>query len=156
MSGFKKVDGTIDVYCVEVPTTFILVRKNGEILVTGNCHKMALTDALSVAMKALGVAADVYFSKDTHQFETKYEQQAYAASQSTATIPQPTTTAPVPPPPPPPTFGTDLEEAFQLIRPNIDSAPSRAYLQDLHKQNTALHDYPPYRVAMNARFSEVE
>ena len=36
--------------------------------------KMSLTDALSVAMKALGVAADVYFSKDKQQFETKYQQ----------------------------------------------------------------------------------
>ena len=31
-------------------------------------YKMALTDALSVAMKAIGVAADVYFDKDS----TKY------------------------------------------------------------------------------------
>jgi len=33
------------------------------------CFKMALTDAISVSCKALGVAADVYFEKDT----TKYD-----------------------------------------------------------------------------------
>jgi hypothetical protein len=34
-------------------------------------------------MKALGVAADVYYSKDKQgQFDTKYEQQAYAAQQT--------------------------------------------------------------------------
>jgi len=47
-------------------------------------HKMSLTDALSVAMKSLGVAADVYYSKDIKNFDTKYDQQAY-----TATIQQP-------------------------------------------------------------------
>lgn len=35
------------------------------------CFKMALTDALSVACKALGVAAEVYFAKD----RTKYDVQ---------------------------------------------------------------------------------
>lgn len=34
------------------------------------CFKMALTDAISVACKALGVAADVYWNKDN----TKYDQ----------------------------------------------------------------------------------
>lgn len=67
-SGIRKVDGEMDVYCVEVPTSFFLVRKNNEIYVTGNCAKMALTDALSVACKALGVAADIYFAND----RTKY------------------------------------------------------------------------------------
>jgi hypothetical protein len=37
-------------------------------------YKMALTDALSVACKALGIGADVYFEKDT----TKYTQYAAA------------------------------------------------------------------------------
>lgn len=49
-------------YCVEVPDTFFLIRKNREILVTGNCFKMALTDALSVACKALGFGANVYWA----------------------------------------------------------------------------------------------
>lgn len=35
------------------------------------CFKMALTDAISVACKALGVAADVYWKEDT----TKYDKQ---------------------------------------------------------------------------------
>ncbi len=43
-------------------------------------HKMSLTDALSVAMKSLGVAADVYYSKDVKSFDTKYDQQVYTSS----------------------------------------------------------------------------
>lgn len=38
-------------------------------------YKMAYTDALSVACKALGVAADVYFEKDVTKY-TQYEQQS--------------------------------------------------------------------------------
>ena len=68
-TGFKKYSGEMDVYCVEVPTTFFLIRKNDEIYVTGNCYKMALTDALSVACKALGIGADVYWAAG----HTKYD-----------------------------------------------------------------------------------
>lgn len=70
MAGAKRVEGTFDMYCVEVPTSFFLIRKGYDILVTGNCEKMALTDALSVAMKALGIAADVYWDKDGNAVNT--------------------------------------------------------------------------------------
>lgn len=46
-------------------------------------YKMALTDALSVACKALGIGADVYFSKD----KTKYTASAVAKSATTQTPP---------------------------------------------------------------------
>lgn len=41
------------------------------------CYKMAQTDAISVAAKMLGVAADVYFEKD----KSKYGTQAQVATQ---------------------------------------------------------------------------
>lgn len=46
---------------------FVSQERNGAYL-SDECFKMALTDALSVACKALGVAADVYWEKD----RTKY------------------------------------------------------------------------------------
>jgi len=49
--------------------------KNG-IHVSDECYKMALTDALSVAMKAIGVGADVYQGKLSHN-ETRGENYAY-------------------------------------------------------------------------------
>lgn len=62
--------------------------------VSDECYKMALTDALSVAMKALGVAADVYFEagKNIIDIESKYgvqdcraaQQQAQTQAQQTA------------------------------------------------------------------------
>lgn len=54
--------------------------------VSDECYKMALTDALSVAMKALGVAADVYFEagKDIIDIDSKYGTQDSIAAQQQA------------------------------------------------------------------------
>ena len=62
--------------------TLVEVNSKGYLYVNDEGHKMALTDAMSVAMRSLGVAADVYFSKDKDgQFDTKYDQQQYASQQ---------------------------------------------------------------------------
>ena len=52
------------------------------IYVNDECYKMALTDALSVACKALGVGADVYWQKDVTKYdETNYNNQNQASPQ---------------------------------------------------------------------------
>jgi hypothetical protein len=48
---------------------FVKVEKNGP-YTSDECFKMALTDAISVAAKALGAAANIYWQQD----RTKYEQ----------------------------------------------------------------------------------
>lgn len=48
-------------------SSFVATERNGKYM-SDECFKMALTDALSVACKAFGIAADVYFNKD----RTKY------------------------------------------------------------------------------------
>lgn len=48
-------------------SSFVAAEKNG-LYTSDECFKMALTDAISVACKALGIGADVYFEKD----RTKY------------------------------------------------------------------------------------
>lgn len=48
-------------------SAFVAKEKNG-LYTSDECYKMALTDALSVACKALGIGADVYWDKDA----TKY------------------------------------------------------------------------------------
>ena len=50
-------------------SAFIAKEKSG-LYTSDECYKMALTDALSVACKALGIAADVYWDKD----KTKYSE----------------------------------------------------------------------------------
>lgn len=49
-------------------SAFIAKEKNG-LYTSDECYKMALTDAISVACKALGFAADVYWDSD----RTKYD-----------------------------------------------------------------------------------
>ena len=48
-------------------SSFISKEKSGHYM-SDECFKMALTDALSVAAKALGVGADVYFEKDSNKY----------------------------------------------------------------------------------------
>lgn len=55
---------------------FVSKEANG-LYTDDECFKKAYTDALSVACKALGVAADVYFEKDS----TKYDERQNAAPQ---------------------------------------------------------------------------
>lgn len=50
-------------------SSFVTNEKSGP-YTSDECFKMSLTDAISVACKALGVGADVYFEKD----RTKYDQ----------------------------------------------------------------------------------
>lgn len=75
---FVKVDGE---WSEAIPGTGgsseVEVQRSG-IYVSDECYKMALTDALSVSMKALGVAADIYYQNDA----TKYNQPKTAPSQS--------------------------------------------------------------------------
>lgn len=65
-----------DIWSMPIPGTggsdFVTVEKNGP-FTSDECFKMALTDALSVAMKSLGIGADVYFEKDRTKYDTKPE-----------------------------------------------------------------------------------
>lgn len=54
--------------------SFVAKEKNG-MYQSDECFKMALTDAISIACKAIGMGADVYFEKD----RTKYDQQQLEA-----------------------------------------------------------------------------
>ena len=50
---------------------------------------------------------------------------------------------------------SELEEAFAIIRPNVENAPSRQYLKDLCEKNPGLTDYAPFKEAVNKRWKEV-
>lgn len=59
-------------------SSFVTNEKNG-LYTSDECFKMALTDAISVACKALGMGADVYWDKDS----TKYNQTSMQAASVT-------------------------------------------------------------------------
>lgn len=67
---YVKADGQ---WCDPIPGTggsmFVAKEKNG-LYTNDECYKMALTDALSVACKALGVAADVYWDRDPSKYDS--------------------------------------------------------------------------------------
>lgn len=60
-------------------SSLVAQEKNGPYL-SDECFKMALTDAISVASKALGLAADIYYAKD----RSKYTAPGEAANYTTA------------------------------------------------------------------------
>ena len=55
-----------------------------------DAYKKAYTDAISVAAKALGVGADVYFEKDVTKYDVAQSQPVAAASETPVDAPKPT------------------------------------------------------------------
>lgn len=51
-----------------------VANEKGGLYTSDECFKMALTDAISVACKALGMAADVYWDKDRTKYDRPTEQ----------------------------------------------------------------------------------
>ena len=51
---------------------FVSQERNGPYM-SDECYKMALTDALSVAAKALGIGADIYYAKDRDKYSDNAE-----------------------------------------------------------------------------------
>ena len=68
---YIKVDGE---WSEPIPGTggsSIVAKERNGLYTSDECFKMALTDALSVACKALGLAADVYFEKDRTKYDAR-------------------------------------------------------------------------------------
>lgn len=68
----------------------VAMEKNGPVF-SDEAFKMAYTDAISVACKALGMAADVYFEKDVKSRDnmTKYDSQSDGSWQQPEKFPKP-------------------------------------------------------------------
>lgn len=126
---------------------FVSREKNG-LFVNDECEKMALTDALSVAMKALGVAADVYWGKDGESVNTdsKYAyntqpQQQQAAPQQAKQAAKPAQPAPQPYP------ELDMEKEL-LAESEANQAQSSAELTAIWNKYT-LKTSPHYHPAFS-------
>lgn len=55
-------------------SSFVAQERNGPYM-SDECFKMALTDAISVSAKALGIGADVYFQKDRTKYGAEEEKE---------------------------------------------------------------------------------
>lgn len=132
---FIKVDGE---WSDAIPGTggasFVAMESNGA-YVSDEVYKMALTDALSVAMKSIGVAADIYFSKGA-DLGTKYAINEQAANGALPT--QPT------------------DPNLELILANIKVAGNTDELKRIWDECYAYQSNPIFKGAMSARKKELQ
>ena len=131
---FIKVDGE---WSDAIPGTggasFVAMERNGA-YVSDEVYKMALTDALSVAMKSIGVAADIYFSKGA-DLGTKYAINEQAANGSL------------------PTQSTDPN--LEAILANIKAARNTDELKQIWDDCYSYQSNPIFKGAMSVRKKEV-
>lgn len=132
---FIKVDGE---WSDAIPGTggasFVAMERNGA-YVSDEVYKMALTDALSVAMKSIGVAADVYFAKGA-DLGTKYAINEQAANGSL------------------PTQSTDPN--LEAILANIKAARSTDELKQIWDDCYTYQSNAIFKGAMSARKKELK
>ena len=132
---FIKVDGE---WSDAIPGTggasFVAMERNGA-YVSDEVYKMALTDALSVAMKSIGVAADIYFSKGA-DLGTKYAINEQAANGSL------------------PTQSTDPN--LEAILANIKAARSTDELKQIWDDCYTYQSNAIFKGAMSARKKELK
>lgn len=117
-------------------SSFVAQEKSG-LYTSDECYKMALTDAISVACKSLGMAADVYFAND----RTKYTQQ-----EETAAAPQP----PAPQPP------SDLPDFLSMALQEIHAATTTQTLIGIYNNYQVLHTDKRFMSEMTTKRKQIE
>lgn len=68
---YIKVDGKWSDGIPGVGGSMLVSKEKSGLYTDDECYKKAYTDALSVACKALGIGADVYFEKDSSKYDPK-------------------------------------------------------------------------------------
>lgn len=123
-------------------------------------YKMALTDALSVAMKALGVGADIYFSKDA-KFDSKYEVPANYMPTQNAQQQSQRTAAPIQQPAPqaaPPAAAPAAisEETYHTLQEMVNGCTTTEQLTELRNNVKIIPaDDKRFRDMLNARYKQL-
>lgn len=71
---YVKVDGQWSDAIPGLGGSMLAVKEKNGLYVDDECYKKALTDAISVACKALGVGADIYWDKDRTKYSERPQQ----------------------------------------------------------------------------------
>lgn len=71
---YIKVDGQWSDPIPGIGGSMLVAKESKSMYVDDECYKKALTDAISVACKALGVGADVYWEKDRTKYSERPQQ----------------------------------------------------------------------------------
>ena len=72
---YKREDGTRSEPVVGIGGNMLVANEKNGLYTSDECYKMALTDAISVACKALGFGADVYWGADRTKYTPQQEPQ---------------------------------------------------------------------------------
>ena len=72
---YKREDGTRSEPVIGIGGNMLVANEKNGLYTSDECYKMALTDAISVACKALGFGADVYWSADRTKYTPQQEPQ---------------------------------------------------------------------------------
>lgn len=72
-------------------SSFVAKEKSG-LYTSEECFKMALTDAISVSCKSLGIGADVYYAKDRSKYDVKDDDNSKNDKPTTTTTNKKTST----------------------------------------------------------------
>lgn len=124
-------------------SSFVSQERNGT-FVNDECWKMALTDAISVATKALGVAADVYYNADSKvkiKSDSKYEQDTNVTQNSAA-----------------PSKNADAEkqrEALAKKFPDVFAAKTIDELMAVYNNHADLQGDSEFMLAMSTKKKDV-
>nr|DAE34669.1 MAG TPA: DNA REPAIR PROTEIN RAD52 HOMOLOG-BINDING PROTEIN, DNA REPAIR, DNA.7A [Caudoviricetes sp.] len=70
---------------VGIGGSMLVANERNGLYVNDECYKMALTDAISVACKSLGIGADVYWNKDNTKYNDGKKNQAVAPKEKALT-----------------------------------------------------------------------
>lgn len=113
-------------------SSFVTQEKNGA-YVSDECYKMALTDAISVSCKALGIAADVYCNSDRTKYDLNQEKENNKNNAPASTVPTP---APL-------YTGAELSAAVESMM----AAKSREEVVKVWKANVKLQNVKEFKSA---------
>ena len=72
---YRREDGTRSEPVVGIGGNMLVANEKNGLYTSDECYKMALTDAISVACKALGFGADVYWGADRTKYTPQHEPQ---------------------------------------------------------------------------------
>lgn len=70
---------------VGIGGSMLVANERNGLYVNDECYKMALTDAISVACKSLGIGADVYWNKDNTKYNDGKKNQAVTPKEKALT-----------------------------------------------------------------------
>lgn len=115
-------------------------REKSGLFVNDEAEKMAMTDALGVAMKALGIAADVYWDKDGKAVNTdsKY---AYDTIQQQPQQPKPSQPKPKPYPP----LDSEAELLAEQEANNCNTSAELTAVWNKYTKQDSMFYHPDYK-----------